>query len=1281
VSRDGTSSGAPWQIWVDTGGTFTDCLGQSPDGALHRAKVLSTSAVRGTVVSGQGARLRVTPQWTGPGELVTGFGFRLIGGPTSATVVRFDPEEGSLRLDRGVAAPAGTPFELLSPEEAPVLAARILTGTPAGEPLPPIRMRLATTRATNALLERKGSPTAFFVTAGFGDLLAIGTQQRPRLFELGIRRPAPLYSAVVEVVERRSVGGDLLVPLDEVRLRADARRILGNGIRAAAVALLHAVRDPRHERRVAEVLLEEGFEHVSISSALSAGANHRDRSETAVVNAYLAARLDDYVDRVAAALPGGSAGSLHLMTSAGGLVGRAEYQPRDSLLSGPAGGVVGARAAASGAGLRAVIAFDMGGTSTDVSRVGEDFEYVWQHRVGDAHLLAPALAIHTIAAGGGSICSYRDGVLSVGPESAGADPGPACYGAGGPLTITDCNLLLGRIVPERFGIPLDAAASEAALARLAERIANATGERPDRDALLAGLIDAADERMADAARAVSIRRGFDPAEHALVVFGGAGPQHACAIAERLGIRSVLMPRDAGLLSAWGLGRARIERIAERRVQRVLPREGTGEVAWLRELLDELAAEALAGLLGEGVPADRARVRRRIADVRFVGQDETVPVDLDEPPRPVAAFLEAYDSIFGHCPAEREIEVESLRVIASDLDGAAVPAEAAASIDPGTVTRTWVDGTWREVLCVSRSGLPAGRAVAGPALILDEHTSLLLPGGWSATALGDGSVMATAVPGERPHASSDPPEVVRQLLFTSRFEAIVGEMGEQLRRTAVSTNVKERLDYSCALLDAEGRLVANAPHIPVHLGALGLCVRSVAAELDLAPGDVVVTNHPNYGGSHLPDVTVITPIHLGDHRIGYVASRAHHAEIGGTRPGSMPPAARTLAEEGVVIPPIRLVQRGTERWDEIESTLRSGPYPTRALSDNLADLRAQVAANRRGAELLRRLAERHGGNVVQERMRGLADLAARRAGEAIRRLPDGRYEARESMDDGAEIVLAIEVGGARATFDFTGSAPVHRGNLNATPAIVHSAVLYVLRLLIDENLPLNEGLLKPVEVVLPRSFLSPSFEGEPGDLPAVVGGNTEVSQRLVDTILKALHLAACSQGTMNNVLWGSDRFGYYETIGGGEGGTPAEAGATAVHTHMTNTRITDVEVLEHRYPVRVDAFTIRRGSGGQGRHPGGDGIRREITFLAPLTLSVLTQHRVVRPYGLAGGAPGATGRQWLVRADGAVLDLSSVDGAEVSAGDRLVVETPGGGGWGPPASGPVIPPDQPRRPAW
>jgi len=1252
-----------WKIWIDTGGTFTDCMALDPQGNLRRVKVLSSSSLRGTVVRWLDPdRLQIDQHWQAPADFVRGFSFSILdSGHDPVKVSGFDPERSVLEL-------AGSwpdtnrenrSFEVQSSWEAPVLAARLATGTGPGAPIPAVELRLATTKGTNALLERTGSKPVLFVTEGFRDLLKIGDQKRPELFALEIRKPPPIYRRVVEVPERMDASGNPLKELDIGSLENRMRELEKGG--PAAVCLMNSYLNPEHEEKVASFVHESGFSHVSVSSQLNPFVKILPRAQTTVVNAYLSPVLDRYLKSVEE--DGIPEGSLRIMTSAGGLVTSERFHPKDSLLSGPAGGVVGAAAAGSRSGFSKVISFDMGGTSTDVARYDGGFDYVFEHEVGDARLSAPALSIETVAAGGGSVCAFDGYKLTVGPESAGADPGPACYGSGGPLTLTDVNLLLGRLEPDNFGIPVSPDAAESRFREVHDRIKEARGESGGRAGILEGFLTIANERMADAIRKISLRKGYDPAEYALVAFGGAGAQHACAIAKQLGAEHILVPPDAGLLSATGLGHAVVEQFAERQILRSLPE--TEKV--LPGLLNELEERAREKLAAEGVSPEQSRIRRRLIFLRLEGQESSLEVEFDRDTDLHQAFKKIYRKRYGHWISGREIEVESIRVVASgeELDpGLYEPVREAQECAPLFRKKTLFGGRDLETAVYRRRDLAAGRDLRGPALILDPHSTIVVEPGWSASVLESGSIHLQAIEDETAdHAGKHRSEAVALELFTNRFTSIAEEMGEMLQRTALSVNVKERLDFSCALLNAKGQLVVNAPHIPVHLGALGLCVRRLMDAVEIGPGDVIVTNHPAFGGSHLPDVTVVTPVFAEDSLIGFAASRAHHAEIGGARPGSMPPDASSLTEEGVVIPPMHLVESGEERWEEIRSLLTSASYPTRSIEENVADLQAAVAANQRGVRSLQQLVDSHGLDRVEKYMDQLRRHAAQKMRSTLRSLPGGTYRTSERLDDGTPLEAEIRIEGTKIAFNFEGTGAVHPGNLNATPAIVNSVIIYLLRLLVDEPLPLNEGLLEPVSIRLPRCLLNPEFPDDPESCPAVVGGNVETSQRLVDLLLKPFNRIACSQGTMNNVLFGTETYGYYETIGGGTGAGPDFDGADAVHHHMTNTAGTDPEILERRYPVRLERYAIRTDSGGSGARNGGNGIERELIFLEPVSLSVLTQHRLEKPYGLEGGGPGARGRQWIIRKEGTREELQPIDGRELEAGERFVIQTPGGGGYG------------------
>ena len=1243
-----------WQFWMDTGGTFTDCLACAPDGRRHRLKVLSSGALRvGLKARRRADQVCFDRAWIVGDSRLEGFSVRPVAGGEAAMITGWDSTRRLATLDRAVTWRVGDVVDVGTGEEAPVLAMRLLTGTAAGDPLPLSELRLATTRGTNALLEGKGARVVLFVTAGFGDLLRIRDQRRPDLFALRVQKPPPLHGPVLEVHERLTADGREETALDLGRLRADAARLRSDGYDVAAVALLHSYRDDRHEKAVAAVLREVGFRHVSLSSELAPFIKIVPRAETAVVDATLGPVMEQYLSGVASVL---DADRLLVMTSAGGLVRRASFRPKDGLLSGPAGGVAGAAAVARRAGLARIIAFDMGGTSTDVARYEGDFDYQHEHVVGHARVMAPALRVESVAAGGGSVCRFDPvaGSLIVGPESAGARPGPACYGAGGPLTLTDVNLLLGRLDPGRFALPVFPDAAEAALRAVLDEVGAGGGAGGGRGGGLHGFLEIADARMADAIRRISVREGYDASEYVLVAFGGAGGLHACAVAARLGMRRVLHPADSGLLSAYGLGRAAEECIRERQILEPLPKVAQAVSILLRELEEDGRRTLGAG----DVPEDEIQARRAELELRFAGQDQGLVIPAEPAASVCDRFLAAYRKRFGYAPTDRVIEVVTARVVVrreigeleretfAEGDGASADADARAHPPR-----------------IARADCVPGMSRQGPCLVQDGFSTLHVAPGWTARMGSLGSILLESVGVDAP-AGGGRGEVVEAELFTSRFRSLVAEMGLLLQRCALSVNIKERLDFSCALLDAAGCLVVNAPHVPVHLGALGLCVRSVVQSMPLGPGDVAITNHPAHGGAHLPDVTLIAPVHAEDGTLlAYVANRAHHAEIGGVRPGSMPPDAHSLAEEGVVLPPIRFVRDGEADWGVIEQRLRAGLHPSRRVDENLADLHAQLASIRLGVAMLEELARRHGASLLRHYMDWLQDRAASALSGVLDRIGLREAGAVDQLDDGARIAVEMTRRDGRLLIDFSGSAGVHPGNLNATPAIVRSAVIYVLRVLAGCDLPLNEGLLRQVDLVLPAGMLAPPFEEDPTRCPAVVGGNVETSQRIVDVLVRALGLAASSQGTMNNLIFGNTRCSYYETIGGGTGAGDGFRGCDGVHSHMTNTAITDPEILELRLPVRLERFALRCGSGGAGRFVGGEGLERVIRFLEPVDISLLTQRRTDGPPGLCGGGAGAPGEQWIERAQGGREPLVSIAGTSAAGGDRLIIRTPGGGGWG------------------
>lgn len=1268
------------EFWFDVGGTFTDCFALVADGSLHRHKLLSSGVTKGSVTSVDAARAEIVDRARSadPEEFWLGYRFRLLdaAGKIAAErrVVAFDRATATFKLDAPLPSEGetlvGRPYELSSGEESVVVAVRYLLGLKLADEIPPVVVRLGTTRGTNALLTRRGATTAFVTTRGFADVLRIGYQNRPRLFDLRVVKPVPLFAEVVEIDERVAVDGMVLREPDEIAIRRDLTALRERGVVSLAVCLLHAYRFGSHEELVGRIAAEVGFTHVSLSHRVAPLAKIVARGDTTVVDAYLNPVLRDYVGGLRSSLGGGR---LRIMTSAGGLVAAEQFVGKDSILSGPAGGVVGMARAAQAAGFTRAIGFDMGGTSTDVARFDGRFEMEYETEKAGVRIVAPMTSIHTVAAGGGSICKFDGVKLVVGPESGGADPGPACYGRGGPICVTDLNFYLGKILPERFPFPLDRRAVEARLTELIEAVAGATGKRYEPHELCDGFLRVANANMAKAIRAVSIAKGYDPRDYVLTAFGGAAGQHACAVARELGMTQVLIHPDAGLLSAFGIGQADVVR---HRVEGVYLPCSAATLDGLAERFGQLAAESKQEVRAEGIAPERIAVRK-LVDLRYRGVDAALTIEYAAGAT-VADLVAAYETehrrLYGYLHQGRELELVAVRVEATgrtpDYDA---PSQPIVEREPRCERNVaaYFDGREQSTQVFERETLRAGDRLQGPAIVLERFATTIIDPGWSAEMLGRGELLLTdrGAPPAAANlaAATTEADPVQLEIFNNQFAAIAEQMGITLRNTSSSVNVKERLDFSCALFTARGELVVNAPHIPVHLGAMGETVRAILADNpEMRPGDVFVTNDPYRGGSHLPDITVVTPVHdpATNDLLFFTAGRAHHAEIGGIRPGSMPPFSKNLAEEGILIRNFKLVDAGRSRFDEFRTLLTSGPFPSRHPADNLADVAAQVAANHQGARDLLRLIERYSRPVVEAYVQHIRDAAERKMRLALARIPDGRYAFTDHLDDGTPITAAIEIVGDSAVIDFTGTGPVSRGNLNANRAIVTSAVMYVMRCLIDEDIPLNQGVLEPIRIVLPECVLNPTAGERAEDCPAVVGGNVETSQRVVDVLLGALGLAAASQGTMNNTLFGDATFGYYETVCGGNGATSAGPGADAVHTHMTNTRLTDAEVLEIRYPVRVREFAIRRGSGGAGLHRGGDGIVRKLEFLRPLEVSLLTQRRgAYAPYGLNGGSPGALGRNTLVQHDGTTRRLSGAEQFHAEAGDMLVVETPGGGGWG------------------
>jgi 5-oxoprolinase (ATP-hydrolysing) len=1265
-----------WEFWIDVGGTFTDVLARDPHGATRRMKLLSSGVTKGQAAAGSTRDLLVDPSRSiDPPGFWTGWRLALVDneGQTldSSEVVDFDSTECRLRL-RGLrqTPKAAHRYELRSHLEAPVIAIRYLLSLPLDRPVPPIVLRLGTTRGTNALITRRGARTALVTTRGFGDVLEIGYQARPRLFDLTIRKPPPLANATIEINERVTHDGNVLATPQESEIRQQLTSLHNSGIESLAICLLHADRHPAHEQMVARIAREVGFAEISVSHEAAPLPKIVPRADTTLVDAYLNPVLRDYVARLADSLPGSQ---VRLLTSAGGLVSATEFRGKDSILSGPAGGVVGFSRAAQAAGFARAIGFDMGGTSTDVARFDGRLEIEYETQKAGVRLVAPTMAIETVAAGGGSICRFDGVKLVVGPQSAGADPGPACYGRGGPLTVTDCNLVLGRIDAKRFPFPIDLEAARERLVQLAAEAASPYAV----EELASGLVRIANTNMAAAIRLVSVAKGANPADYVLVAFGSAAPQHACAVARELGIEQVLVHPDAGILSAVGIGLADVARHRSIGVELPFDRQSLDEVRRQLEALEHAAREEVAA---EGVPEKQIAASWSV-DLRYRGVDSYLTIPWTNEDDMAGAFSDAHRLRYGYLHDGRPLEIAAAHMevvgrVAGDLS-ASSHAEPRNPRSQGT-SQAWFADRLQETPNFERSQLTAGDRVVGPAIISEPMSTTIVDEGWTAEVLSGGELLLSTIAGPRIGPAiadtTDGPDPVFLEVFNNRVAGIAAQMGVTLRNTASSVNVKERLDFSCAIFTADGRLVANAPHVPVHLGAMEETVRHViAGNPDIELGDVYCTNDPYAGGSHLPDITVVTPVHDATGRLlFFTANRAHHAEIGGISPGSMPPRSANLSEEGVLIRNLRLVAAGQSRFEELRKLLSEAPYPSRSVEANLADVEAQVAANRQGAIDLLAMVERYTEPVVIAFMNHVQDAAELKVRQALARLPVGTHSFTDYLEtaDGVSVPIAVQFTihdasqRIAATIDFTGTGPVVAGNLNANRAIVTAAVNYVLRLLVAEDIPLNHGVLRPIEIVLPECLLNPLPGATPETTPAVAGGNVETSQRVVDVLLGALGLAGASQGTMNNLLFGDTTFGYYETICGGSGATADGPGADAVQVHMTNTRLTDPEILERRFPVRVRRFAVRRGSGGQGANRGGDGVVRELEFLRPLTVSLISERRGPHPpYGAHGGGPGAIGRNRLVRADGTTVELPGIIQLSVEPGDVLIVETPGGGGYG------------------
>jgi 5-oxoprolinase (ATP-hydrolysing) len=1195
-SAPGTSR---WQFWIDRGGTFTDIVAKRPDGTLTTHKLLSEN-----------------------------------------------PEQY---------------------KDAAVAGIRHLLGLKRGEPVTPALVecvKMGTTVATNALLERKGEPTLLVTTRGFRDALRIAYQNRPRLFDRNIMLPELLYTEVIEAQERLSAQGEVLQLLDEASLRGDLLAAYGRGLRSVAIVFMHGYRYTEHELAAKRIARETGFTQVSTSFETSPMMKFVSRGDTTVVDAYLSPILRRYVEQVAGEMPGVK---LFFMQSSGGLTDAHAFQGKDAILSGPAGGIVGMARTAALAGHDKVIGFDMGGTSTDVSHYAGEFEREFETQVAGVRMRAPMMSIHTVAAGGGSILEFDGSRFRVGPESAGANPGPASYRRGGPLAVTDANVMTGKIQPRYFPKVFGPGADEALSYEAVEAKFNALAGKTGRSAevVAEGFINIAVQQMANAIKKISVARGYDVTRYTLQCFGGAGGQHACLVADALGMTRVFVHPLAGVLSAYGMGLADQNVIREQAVEMPLAAASLPLVA---EKLDALGAAAQAELERQQVNAGTVQVHHRV-HVRYEGSDSALVVAFGDLATIKAGFESAYRQRFAFLMQGKRLVVEAVSVEAVVAGDA--PAEPRHEThDPREVprretVRMYSGGQWHEAALVVREDLRPGDVVPGPAIIAEKNATTVVEPGWEAelTAL-DHLVLDRRIPRAVKFAVGTTVDPVLLEVFNNLFMNIAEQMGLQLQNTAYSVNIKERLDFSCALFDTDGNLIANAPHMPVHLGSMGESIKTVIRENagKMQPGDVYVLNDPYHGGTHLPDVTVITPVYLGaaahDKPLFYVGSRGHHADIGGTTPGSMPPFSTRIEEEGVQINNVKLVDQGVLREAEMVALLQSGQYPSRNPQQNMADLKAQIAANEKGVQELRKMADQFGLDVVQAYMGHVQDNAEESVRRVITRLKDGTFTL--PLDNGAQIQVAIRVDTANrsAEIDFTGTSAQQTNNFNAPTAVCMAAVLYVFRTLVDDDIPLNAGCLKPLKVIIP-----PGSMLNPNPPASVVAGNVETSTCITNCLYGALGVMAASQCTMNNFTFGNASHQYYETISGGSGAGQGFNGTSVVQTHMTNSRLTDPEVLEFRFPVRLDSYEIRQGSGGAGQYQGGNGGVRRVRFLEDMTASILSNGRKHGAFGMAGGQPGQVGINRVVRSSGAVEELGHIGQAEMKPGDVFEIHTPGGGGYG------------------
>jgi 5-oxoprolinase (ATP-hydrolysing) len=1188
-----------WQFWVDRGGTFTDIVAKTPDGVLKTHKLLSEN-----------------------------------------------PEVYA---------------------DAAVHGIRELLGLGANDPIPKGRIgavKMGTTVATNALLERKGERTFLLITKGMRDLLRIGFQNRPRLFDLNIELPELLYEDVIEVEERIAADGEVIAPLDKKETRAALSRAYGQGYRSVAVALMHSYRFSDHEKQIGEMARQIGFNQVSLSHEASPLIKLVSRGDTAVVDAYLSPILRRYVSQVANALDAGNGGCerLMFMRSNGGLTDASLFEGRDAILSGPAGGVVGMVSTATEHGFDRLIGFDMGGTSTDVCHYAGEFERSFETEVAGVRMRAPMMSIHTVAAGGGSILSFRDGRMQVGPESAGANPGPAAYRRGGSLTVTDCNVLLGKLQPNLFppvfgpnaDQPLDVDAVRAKFEIMAIEIGNSLSV----EEIAQGFLRIAVENMANAIKKISVQRGYDVTKYTMNCFGGAGGQHACLVADALGMESVFIHPFAGVLSAFGMGLADVRAMRENQFGKDID-----QVEAASNILAELCQDAKAEVSSQGI-SDSNISTVTMAHIRPSGAQQTLEIPFGSKGEMTKAFETAHEQRFGFIPQGANLIIEILSAEAIGETGETVTLHQDISgTTHAKTTQMWSGGAQHSAPVVDRTEMRKGDQVQGPAILTEPTGTNILESGWQAECIAGGCLVLTrTTPLARQEAIGTKVDPVMLEVFNNLFMSIADQMGATLANTAYSVNIKERYDFSCAIFDANGDLVANAPHVPVHLGSMSESVRVILAQNHgkIRPGDVFMMNNPFNGGTHLPDVTVITPVFdsAGEQVLYTVASRGHHADIGGKTPGSAPPDSRTIDEEGVLIDNFLLVKEGQLRNVETRELLASSTYPCRNIDQNMADLSAQIAANTTGLKELQKITTQFGVDTVHAYMTHVQANAE----ESVRRVLDVLHDCEFTypLDSGDQIQVAITVDKTQrtATLDFTGTSPQNEWNYNAPLAICRAVVLYVFRTLVGTDIPMNEGCLKPLTLIVPTgSMINP-------DAPAaVISGNTEVSQAIADTLYGALGVIAGSQGTMNNFVYGNETYQNYETICGGTGAGDGFHGTSAVHSHMTNTRMTDPEVLETRFPVRLDEFSIRTGSGGIGKFNGGDGIVRRLRFLEQTTVTVLSSHRKIPPHGAQDGGPGAIGENSIERRNGQIESLNGNDESIMLPEDVFILKSPGGGGYG------------------